>query len=342
MKKNTIIISIVLLAFASASSWYIYANRPISKSIKISDNVINIGVTPWPGYLPLYVARDKGFFKKEGVQVNLISYEDNKKKLADILSKKLEGAAMLSMELVNEALQGVEHVAVLAIDTSNGSDAIVTSANIKSISDLKGKRIAYDADTFLELFLHWALINVGLSLDDIISIDVSPDVSPDVLKSGNADAAITYEPYLSELRNDSSGRYHSVYSSADASGLIVDVLAFTKKITETNPKEVQAVVNAYFQAIEYWKLHPEDAHAIVAKEFGGEATAQTIQDQLKGIIVYSKADNDRVFTFGQNLNSLYGNLTKTEIFLKEKTIKEEGLEPEKLNISNLIDARFLE
>ena len=47
-------------------------------------------------------------------------------------------------DVVNEVYKGLDHKIVLAIDHSNGSDGIIASSKIKSITDAKGKRIAFE------------------------------------------------------------------------------------------------------------------------------------------------------------------------------------------------------
>lgn len=341
-KRSIIAIILILIIGATATIWHFYGRPDSSEHSNFKHaEVIDIGLTPWTGYLPLYVAREMGYFEEEGVHVNLISYNDIEQQLNDLKSEKIDGGGFLNLEIVREALFGFQSKIVLIMDTSNGADAIVTSANINTVADMKGKRVAYDIDTFEELFLHWALERSDLSLDDITAIDAGPDVSPSLMQSGEADVAVTYEPYLSELTNDPSQKYHTIYSTADAPGLIIDMLVMQKELTEEYPETVQALVNAYFKGVAYWKENPKKAHAIVAKEFGEGETAQSIAEQLEGIIIYNKEANQRMFTFSQELNSIYGNLTQTEDFLRTQMLKK-NKEVTKLDLSTLIDSRFIQ
>ena len=84
---------------------------------------VTIGNEMWPGYILLYVARDKGFFKEENVDVRIQKYVALGQLSKDYVAGKMQGRANLTLEAFNEAVNGLDHKIVLAIDYSAGSDA---------------------------------------------------------------------------------------------------------------------------------------------------------------------------------------------------------------------------
>jgi NitT/TauT family transport system substrate-binding protein len=278
----------------------------------MSAGPITIGTETWPGYLALYVAQEKGYYRDEGLDVRIKRYVALGELSKDYLAGKMQARANLTLDAVNERLQGLDHRAVLAIDYSNGSDAIAAREGIGHVKDFAGRRVGYEPNTLEEFFLSWALAQNGLSLRDVISVPGNPEQTVALLKSGKIDVAVTHEPFLSAALQP--GKIHAVYSSAQAPGLITDILTFRSDFIESRPAAVEGVIRAYFRALDFWKKHPREAHAVLAREFG--TTPKSIQEQMKGIRMLDLRDNRTTFSFASGLQSLYGNMRKTGEFVQ--------------------------
>lgn len=295
---------------------------------------ITIGTETWPGYLPIYVARDKGYFKDEGLDVRVKRYVALGQLSKDYVAGLLDGRANLTLDAINEQLQGLDHKVVLAIDYSNGSDAIVARPGISTVKDFSGKRVAYEPGTLEEFFLAWALAQYDLSLGNVVSVPGNPEQSVSLLNEGRVDAAVTHEPFLSKLIKD--GKVRAVYSSAETPGLITDILTFKADFIETNPKAVEGVLRAYFKALDFWKNNPGEAHSILAREFGD--TPENIARQMRGITMLGLKDNRIAFSFASGLQSLYGNMRRIGEFVHAHEDKNNhGI----FTTDNLIESRFI-
>ena len=79
-------------------------------------DVIRIGFNTWVGYGPLYIARDKGFFAKHGVEVSLLRMEGTGERRSAMMAKRLEAVGSTIDDLVVGAAQGVPGKMVLAVD----------------------------------------------------------------------------------------------------------------------------------------------------------------------------------------------------------------------------------
>ena len=296
---------------------------------------ITIGTETWPGYLPLYVAREKGYFRDEGLQVDIKLYVGLGQLSKDYVAGKMQARANLTFDAVTESLQGMRHRAVLAIDYSNGSDAILARKGIKGVKDFAGKRVGYEANTLEEFFLVWALNQYGLSLRDVVSVHGDPEKTLSMLEAGHVDVAVSHEPFLSKTLR--TGKAHAVYSSVDAPGLITDILTIRTDFIESHPEAVQGLVRGYFRGLDYWKEHPQEACVILAKEFGD--TPENICAQMKGITMLDLADNRTAFTFAMGLQSLYGNMRKIGVFIQEHSAPTDKVTA--LDTDALIDARTI-
>ena len=324
--------TLLLLAVIGLSSC---SRSPSSSSQDkpLYQGTITIGAETWPGYLPLFVARDLNYFREAGLNVEIKRYIALGELSRDYVAGKMQGRANLTLDAVNEALEGLNHKIVVAIDYSNGSDAIIARQGIETIADIKGKRVGLEPNTLEEFFMAWALDKNGLSLDDVVVVPGNPEKTAQQLKAGEIDVAVSHEPFLSQFLAEEA--FHPIYSSADAPGLITDILTFRSDFIQAYPETVEAFVRAYFRAVRYWKDHPAEACAIVAKEF--QDSPEGIAKQLGGIRLLDEADNRTAFTFAAGLQSLYGNLHQ----VKEFVAKHRNNADVPLDSDTLIDRTFV-
>jgi NitT/TauT family transport system substrate-binding protein len=286
----------------------------------------------WPGYLPLIIADHLGYFKEAGLNVEIKRYDALSEISKDYVSGKLQGRANLTLDMINEYLEGLDHKVILVIDYSNGADAIMAREDIQSLKDVQGKKVAYESNTLEEFFLTWVLNEENLSISDVESVPANPEEAAKLLQEGKVDVGVSYEPFISKLT--ASHNFHTLYSSKQAPGLIADVLTFRSDFLKAYPETVEVFVKAYFRGLQFWKQHPENALAILAKEFG--TTPEDVNHQLSGVAILDEKDNQTAFTFAAGFQSLYGNLRFLGSFVKQhRNINSH------LDTDQLIERRFI-
>jgi len=334
-KKN--IFSIIVIVVIVLGGWYVYQGvfkeKAVMEKAGLYQGKIIIGTETWPGYIAFYVARDKGFFEEAGLDVKIKRYIALGELSKDYVAGAMQGRANLTLDAVNEVYQGLDHKVVLAIDYSLGSDAIIATKDIKTISDFKGKRVGYESGTLEEFFVVWALQQSGLSLSDVIHVEGNPEETAQLIEEGAIDVAVSHEPFLSQILK--SENIHTVYSSKDAPGLITDILTFRSDFIEEYPETVQQIVNIYFKALNVWKENPEEAHSILALEF--EDTQEGVALQLEGVTLLDERNNKTAFTFASGLQSLYGNMRNINDFVH----KHLDTSAEKIDTDKIITKQFI-
>lgn len=325
-------VAIIGLIFCFLNYSSFFNSSYLNNANGIPSEKIIIGTETWPGYIGLYIAEAKGYYQEEGINVEVKRYLKLSKLSDDYVAGKLQGRANLTLDAVNETLHGLDHRIVLAIDYSKGADAIVAKPGIKSINDLAGKRVVFEKDTFEEYFLLWALEQKNMKLDQLISMQGDPETAMKLLMTDKTDVAVTHEPFLSELLKNKN--FSVIFSSADAPGLITDVLTFHADFIHKNPESIRAILRAYFKALDFVKTNPKEAYEILAKEF--EIDANNLKQQFAGIEILDKRDNQTSFSYGSGLLSLYGNLKKTNSFIMTK-----NNDAKKLDTNKLIEPKFI-
>ena len=332
---TVMVLGIVVLV---CGAWFGYTRwsqgqNALETEAQLYKGKISIGYTVWPGYAGLYVAETKGYFKDLGLDVDVVAYPSFQALSAAYVAGEIQGKANLTLDAVDEAYRGLDHKVVLVIDHSNGSDGIIASRAIKSFADVKGKRVGYEYGTLEEFFIRYALEQNNLTLEDIRPFNLDAEHAVAALVEGKVDVAVTYEPFLSQTI--ATIQANKIYSSADAPGLITDVLTFRTDFVRENPETIDAIVHAYFKGLGFLKANPTEAHAIVGKAI--DAPAVDIGTQLQGIDVLDARDNRTSFTFAAGFESLYGNMRRVGDFIRQ----EHYPNATKFDTDTLVDDRFI-
>lgn len=328
-KKVILILFTVLVLVGGVLYSFLLQNKAKTGSY---NNTITIGVVPFPGYSGLFIARDEEFFKETGLDVKIKSYNTIIEQIAAYNKGEIQMAALNVADAVGVSFGGIDSKIVSIIDYSSGVDAIIGNVSIKSINDIKGKRVAYEEGTLEEFFLASVLREYALSLDDVVSINASPEDSAKKLTAGEVDVAVTYEPYLSSALKDNNVRI--VYSTNEDPSMISDVLMTTTSFVDNNPEIIKKILTSYFKALTYLDTNPEESYTIIAKEFG--IKENEAKNQLQGVLILTLAENKKAFKPGEFEESFYLRLDAVGQFLTR--IK--GIS-NRINTDTLIDPSFI-
>ena len=271
---------------------------------------LKVGINTWAGHAPGIVANggmkpgspSSLYKKKYGLDVEFILLEDPSAKLAafikgdiDIMWDTVDSFAREASELKEK---GLKARAIIQEDWSRGGDGIVSLKTIKSVEDLKGKRVAstkYTPSHWLLLFL---LSQSGLSPQERAEVEKNVVFTAEapqaaaMFKAGKVDAAVTWEPDLSasvEARSDA----HILVSTAAATNIIADTLCARQDLIDSYPETVRDFVHGWFEGIEMIKNDPAGAYAVVGKAL--KLDAETVSGMLSGLKLTSYADNALFF-----------------------------------------------
>jgi NitT/TauT family transport system substrate-binding protein len=159
---------------------------------------LKVGHLPVTGHAKFFIAKEEGFFKDEGLDVELVEFANSADGLAALRAGKLDlGAFGTTAPLVHVA-QGAD---IRIIGGVMGEDAaIITTAEnaktIKTIPDLKGKKIATVRLATGDAVLRGALDDAGLNWKTDVQIFElkNPPAVLEAVKSGQVDAGVTWGP----------------------------------------------------------------------------------------------------------------------------------------------------
>lgn len=260
----------------------------------------------WVGYGPLYIARDKGYFKEEGLDVEMVLMEDTALKMGALFAGQIDIAASTADEfpIYMKPGKGVRYM--MAVDYSKGGDGIVANKDIKSVKDLKGKKVAFEHGSISQFFLNVMLNEAGLKQSDIEDINMTAQDAGTAFAAKQVDAAVTWEPALSLGANSPNG--HLLVSSAEKPGLIVDVLAVTAETMAAHKDELKGIARAWYKALDFLAKNPDEGYTIMAKGVGGWIEKpEDFKATATGIEYLDKAKNTALF----GTEAAPGSLSKT-------------------------------
>lgn len=319
MSEGTMKKSIIALSFAAAA---------FALPAAAQDTAVTIGYAGWTGFAPLTLAKEAGIFKKNGLDVTLKKIPQASRHLA-IQSGDVQCAATTVETWVVWNANGVPTKQIFQMDKSYGADGMVVRSNIGSIKDLKGKTVAASAPGTAPYFtLAWFLKKNGLNVKDVTVVNMEPGPAAQAFIAGQNDAAMTYEPYLSSVRNaPQSGK---IIATTLDYPMIMDTFGCTPKFLTDNPKAAKALADSYFEALEMINKDQAKSYEIMGADV--KQTGEQFGNSAKFLRWQDRAANKKFFEgeFQQFSNEA------ADLLLEVGIIKQ------KPDINALADTRFIQ
>jgi NitT/TauT family transport system substrate-binding protein len=168
---------------------------------------LKVGYLPVTGHAKFFVAKEQGYFAKEGLDVELIEFQNSADGLNAVVAGKLDIGAFGTTAPLAHISKGTP---LKIIGGIMGEDAsIVTTAPnaaaVKTVADLRGKKIATVRMATGDAVLRGALRQAGLNWKSDVQIFElkNPPAVLEAIKSGQVDAGVLWGPH--DLRAEEQG-----------------------------------------------------------------------------------------------------------------------------------------
>ena len=297
-----------------------------------SETKITIGFSAWPGWFPLQVAQEKGLFSKNGVNVEL-KYFDS---YTDSLNALSTGAIDANTQTLNDTLAsvsgGAKQTIVVVNDNSTGNDKIIAREGVASVADLKGKKVAVEQGTVDHYLLLLALAEAKLGPKDIEVVNLPTDQAAAAFAGGQVDAVGAFAPFTTTALARPGSR--AVSSSAEFPGAIPDHIVFKQQFVKDHTKDVQNVVNTWFETLKWIRDNRDAAVEIMAKRAG--VSVEDYKSYDAGTTIFTRQQNLDAYTPGTTPQHLNYQADKIIEFITST-----GLAKEKPSLDGLFDDRFV-
>jgi len=290
---------------------------------------IKIAINEWPGYAHAFIAQEKGFFEKNGVNVELFFDREYTASQQRYIDGEVNGIFEVLPDTMFRNTQGLPSKVVYLMDYSESGDVFVGSVN--SIEELEGQTIGVEGiNTFSHIFALKTLEMYGLTEGDVLFEIVTAQDVVKKLDDGTIQAGHTWEPTKSDAIEKG---YNVLANAGDFPYLVTDVLAFDQDIIEKRPDDIQKIVKSMFEAQEFQKTYPDEAVRIMA-----EAENVDPKALLAGLEAIFMTDLDENFKV---MNPSNDSTLKKAIDVIAKFYLERGQISYQPTFDELIESKFV-
>ena len=269
MRRSAVVLAVLLLLAAPA--------RAAEKLTVMLDWFVN------PDHGPLIVAREKGFFAAEGLEVDLDAPADPNDPPKLVAAGRADIAVSYQPQLHLQVAEGLPLVRIgTLVATPLNSLVVLASGPITSIEDLDGRKVGFSVGGFEDALLGAMLERYGLSLDRITLVNVNFSLSPSLI-SGQVDAVIGAFRNFELNQMDLVGAPGRAFYPEEEGVPAYDELIYVARADRLDDPRLRAFLTAVEKATMWLVNHPEEAWNIfkgTAAELDDELNARAWRDTL--------------------------------------------------------------
>lgn len=240
------------LAFLTAFSLAVQAHAS-EKMTVLLDWFVN------PDHAAIIVAQQKGYFKQNGLEVELVEPADPSMPPKPVAAGQADIAVDYQPQLQLQVDQGLPLVRFgTLVPTPLNSLIVLKNGSVKNIADLKGKKIGYSVSGFEDALLNTMLANSGVSAKDVELVNVNWSLSPSLI-SGQVDAIIggfrNFELNQMQLEKQEG----KAFFVEDFGVPVYEELILVAHKDKANDAKFSAFLTSLEQATQYLKQSPDEA-----------------------------------------------------------------------------------
>lgn len=260
-----------------------------------------------PDHAPLIIAKEKGFFTAAGLDVKLIAPSDPSMPPKLVAAGKADLAVSYQPQLHVQVDQGLPLIRIATlVSTPLNSLVVLKDGPIKSIKDLKNKKIGFSVGGFEDALLSVMLNKYGLSLKDVTLINVNFSLSPSIV-SGKVDAVIGAFRNFELNQMDIVKKPGRAFYPEEEGVPPYDELILVAHKNNLADKRLRKFVDAIEYAVQYLINHPKESWNIFInahKNLNDELNTRAWRDTLPRFALRPAAfDRKRYQRFAEFLKS---------------------------------------
>lgn len=165
---------------------------------------VTLNVAYMPNYGSLWSVMtgiEKGYFEEQGIEINLVEFQDGPTIINAMESGSID-VGYIGQGAHKLCING--QATIFALSHISNGDAVIGGPNVKTLEDLKGKKVAYSSGSSSEDILTNALMKAGLTMADIEAYDMDAAGIVTAMLSGSVDACATWSPNTLKILEENS------------------------------------------------------------------------------------------------------------------------------------------
>lgn len=296
---------------------------------------LKVAYSDWPGWTALAIADQKGWWKEAGVEVELLWFEYGPSMEA-FTAGQVDAVTVTNGDGLVTTAGGAKNVAIMLTDFSNGNDMIVARPGIKSMKDLKGKKVGIEIGFVTHLLLLNGLEKAGLKESDVELVPTPTNQTPQVLASKQVDAIGAWQPNSGEALKAVPGS-KAIYTSANQPGLIYDAVVVTPRSLASRRADWVKFVSVWDKVVAYLMdtKTRDDGIRIMAARAGVDP--KNYAAFLSGTRFLSLAEGHKIMA---STETGFGSLAGSSKIADEFSVKN-GVYPSSQDIPSSFDASLV-
>ncbi len=252
-------LTIMLAALAFPATAQQAQTAPPTKLTLILDWFVN------PDHGPIIVAEERGYFAEAGLRVEIVAPADPNDPPKLVAAGRADLAVSYQPQLIMQAAEGLPLVRVATlIDTPLNSLVVLRDGPIKSLADLKGKKIGFSVGGVEEALLMTMLGRHGLKLGDVTLVNVNFSLSPALL-AGQVDAVIGAFRNFELNQLAIAGRPGRAFYVEEEGVPTYDELIVVANRARARAPEIRRFVDAIERGVAYTINNPDAAWTLFIK-----------------------------------------------------------------------------
>lgn len=239
----------------------------------LAQTKITLAYTAVPDFAAAFIAKERGFFDKRGLDVQLQLITLTSSVPPALISNGAQIGGTTPAVFLQAADSGLDLVGIasgsLYDNTKNFVGVVVRpEAGIREAKDLVGKKFGVPGlnGTLHVLARRWLALH-GVEAKQVNFIEVPLPQMPDVLRGGSVDAVVTAEPFIGRMRASGIGAPLPGFASEMPNGFSTVVYTATRQWAASHGPAIQAFRAALGDAIAFAEANRSEAYADLGKYF---------------------------------------------------------------------------
>lgn len=261
MKNKTLILSIILVIAVIGGIYYFVGREkgPEIPKIRVSTNKIP--------YNALYVvAKEKGFFKEEGLDVETVIVGTGREGLDALINKNVEINFLSDTPMAHLGFKSAEVQLVATLAEGIDIDLIVRKdRGINQPSNLQGKKIGTQKGTTMEFFVLKFLENNGISKEGIEIQNIGIKEMAVAFQRGDFDAISSFEPHTNKILGIMEDKATTFSLVIPGVQLVNWNIGARRDFLDNHPVVIKRFLQALIKAEKYTRDNKEEAISIVSQ-----------------------------------------------------------------------------
>jgi len=246
-----------------------YAQQPAKKTEEKKPAKFNVGYLASTGHIMYFIAQEKGYFKDEGLNVELFQFNNSGEGINSIISGKLDAGSFGTAPPFTFIEKG-QPISIFGGQMYEGHALIAKpekAAELKELKNFKGKKIAGVRLATGDIVFRYGFSQVGIDPKKDLTINEyeSPAAVVEVVKKGEADAGVVWTPFRKMAEQQGlvivqySGNVHNMKDHP-----CCRQIAVTDKLAK-EPEKYKKFLAALIRAYDFYKTNEDESLTILAK-----------------------------------------------------------------------------